>query len=228
MRSGSPEARSAAGRRGLMLVLSSPSGAGKTTLSRAILQREPGLALSVSVTTRKPRAGEVDGVDYHFRSVEAFAALRDTGGLLEWAEVHGNFYGTPAADAMQRLGRGEDMLFDIDWQGARQLAARAPDDTVRVFILPPSATALAQRLIGRQQDQPEVIERRLAGAAIEIEHWTEYDYVIVNEVLADSLERLTAILAAERLRTRRQTAVPDLVNRLLNDLNARRSIGGGA
>jgi guanylate kinase len=210
-------------RRGLMLVLSSPSGAGKTTLCREILRREPNLALSVSVTTRAPRAGEIDGTDYHFRSVAEFRALRDQGGLLEWAEVHGNFYGTPEADVMTRLARGEDVLFDIDWQGARQLAAKAPGDTVRVFILPPSAKALEQRLIARQQDGAEVIARRLAGAAAEIEHWNEYDYVIVNEVVGQSLDALAAILAAERTRGARQTLVPGLVAQMRDDLASRRS-----
>jgi guanylate kinase len=221
MLSESAEAKPALVRRGLMLVLSSPSGAGKTTLSREILKREPNLALSVSVTTRAPRAGEVDGEDYHFRSVAEFRELRDRGGLLEWAEVHGNFYGTPEADVMDRLGRGEDVLFDIDWQGARQLATTAPDDTVRVFILPPSAGALEQRLVSRRQDGADVIERRLSGAAVEIEHWAEYDYVLINEVIEDSLATLASILAAERVRAGRQTAVPSLVGQMLSDLGAR-------
>jgi len=166
----------------------------------------------------------MDGVDYHFRTVAEFSVMRDNGGLLEWAEVHGNFYGTPTADVMQRLVRGEDVLFDIDWQGARQLAARAPDDTVRVFILPPSAGALVQRLVGRQQDGPEVIERRLAGAVVEIERWAEYDYVIVNEVIDESLQRLASILDAERGRVRRQSAIPDLVAQMLSDLRARTAV----
>ncbi|MEZ5816568.1 MAG: guanylate kinase [Hyphomicrobiaceae bacterium] len=212
---------STAPRRGLMLVLSSPSGAGKTTLSREILKREPALAMSVSVTTRKPRAGEVDGRDYHFRTPDQFQSLRDAGGLLEWAEVHGNFYGTPAADVMKRLERGDDVLFDVDWQGARQLAAKAPADTVRVFILPPSAGALEQRLVARQQDGRDVIERRLAGAAVEIERWAEYDYVIVNESIEESLARLVSILAAERSRVPRQTLVPSLVDQILADLALR-------
>lgn len=205
-----------------MLVLSSPSGAGKTTLSREILKREPELLLSVSVTTRAPRVGEVDGKDYHFRSVDEFKTLRDGGGLLEWAEVHGNFYGTPKADVMERLHLGGDVLFDIDWQGARQLAAKAPADTVRVFILPPSAAALEQRLTARQQDVRDVIERRLAGAAVEIERWAEYDYVIVNERIEASLSQLTAILTAERQRSSRQPALSGLVGQMLADLAARR------
>jgi guanylate kinase len=206
-----------------MLVLSSPSGAGKTTLSREILKRDKNLAMSVSVTTRRPRNGEVDGTDYHFRTVAEFEALRDAGGLLEWAEVHGNLYGTPEADVMERLAAGSDVLFDIDWQGARQLAARVPADTVRVFILPPSAAELEQRLVARSQDGRDIIERRLAGAAIEIEHWAEYDYVIVNERIEESLDQLAAILAAERARSSRQTAMPGFVDRMLADLAARRS-----
>jgi guanylate kinase len=209
-------------RRGVMLVLSSPSGAGKTTLSREILKREANLRLSVSVTTRAPRVGEIDGKDYHFRSVDEFRALRDSGGLLEWAEVHGNCYGTPQSDVMERLADGGDVLFDIDWQGARQLAAKAPADTVRVFILPPSAAALEQRLTTRQQDGRDVIERRLAGAAVEIERWAEYDYVIVNERIETSLSQLTAILTAERQRTSRQPALSRLVGQMLTDLAARR------
>ena len=208
-------------RRGLMLVLSSPSGAGKTTLCREILKRDANLAMSVSVTTRAPRTGEVDGRDYHFRSVAAFETLRDGGGLLEWATVHGNLYGTPRADVMERLAAGGDVLFDIDWQGARQLAAQAAADTVRVFILPPSAVALEQRLIGRQQDGRDVIERRLKGAAAEIERWAEYDYVIVNERLDESLARLEAILVAERSRASRQTALAGCVSQMLADLAGR-------
>jgi guanylate kinase len=211
-------------RRGVMLVLSSPSGAGKTTLSREILKRETELRLSVSVTTRAPRVGEIDGRDYHFRSVDEFHALRDSGGLLEWAEVHGNFYGTPKADVIERLAVGGDVLFDIDWQGARQLAAQAPTDTVRVFILPPSAAALEQRLTSRQQDGRAVIERRLAGAAVEIERWAEYDYVIVNERIETSLSQLTAILTAERQRTSRLPALSGLVGQMLADLAARRRV----
>lgn len=222
MVSAPPASVTVAPRRGLMLVLSSPSGAGKTTLCREILKRDGNLAMSVSVTTRAPRDGEVDARDYHFRSVAGFEALRDQGGLLEWAAVHGNLYGTPRADVMDRLAGGLDVLFDIDWQGARQLAAQAPLDTVRVFILPPSAEALEQRLISRQQDRRDVIERRLAGAATEIERWVEYDYVIVNERLDESLTRLGAILAAERSRASRQTALPATVAEMLADLAARR------
>lgn len=210
-----------ADRRGLMLVLSSPSGAGKTTLAREILKRQPTLAMSVSVTTRPPRPGEVDGRDYHFRSVEAFEAMRDAGGLLEWARVHGNFYGTPRADVLEQLAAGRDVLFDIDWQGARQLADRAAADTVRVFILPPSAEALAERLVARQQDGADVIERRLAGAAIEIERWADYDYVIVNERLDESLAELEAILVAERQRVTRQNGLAPRVEAMVAALALR-------
>lgn len=208
-------------RRGLMLVMSSPSGAGKTTLCREILARDPALAMSISVTTRAPRPGETDGKDYHFRTPDEFRSLRDSGGLLEWAEVHGNYYGTPAADVAERLSAGQDVLFDIDWQGAQQLAQKAAADTVRVFILPPSAVVLEQRLIGRNQDGPDVIERRLAGAAAEIAHWADYDYVVVNEKLDASLDTLQAILAAERARPRRLVAVRTLATGILSDLAAR-------
>jgi guanylate kinase len=208
-------------RRGLMLVLSSPSGAGKTTLCREILARDRTLRVSVSVTTRAPRPAEADGVDYHFRSPTDFEALKNSGGLLEWAVVHGNLYGTPRADVMERLGAGEDLLFDIDWQGAQQLAREAPGDTVRVFILPPSAAALEQRLVSRRQDGADVIRRRLAGAAEEIRHWCEYDYVIVNEQIGPSLARLEAILAAERARRVRQTGLAPAVARLVADLERR-------
>ena len=220
-----PSPVTAAPRRGLMLVLSSPSGAGKTTLCREILKRDANLAMSVSVTTRAPRAGEVDGRDYHFRSIADFETLRNAGGLLEWAQVHGNLYGTPRADVMDHLAGGQDVLFDIDWQGARQLALQAPTDTARVFILPPSAAALEQRLVARRQDGRDVIERRLAGAAAEIERWAEYDYVIVNERIDESLARLEAILAAERARVSRQIALPSAVSRMLADLAVRKGHG---
>ena len=205
-------------RRGLLLVLSSPSGAGKTTLSRQLLADDPLIAMSVSVTTRAPRPGEVDGRDYHFRDVAAFEAMRDGGRLLEWAVVHGNLYGTPAEAVMEQLARGRDVLFDIDWQGAQQLTAKAPADVVRVFILPPSATALRERLEKRAQDKPDVVARRLAGAASEIEHWAEYDYVLVNADLASCLAGLRTILSAERLRRARQPRLAGLVAGLLSAL----------
>ena len=174
--------------------------------------------MSVSVTTRPPRLGEVDGRDYHFRDIAAFEKLRDDGALLEWAMVHGNLYGTPADAVLEQLTIGRDVLFDIDWQGAQQLTAKAPTDLVRVFILPPSAEALRHRLETRAQDKPEVVARRLAGAAAEIEHWAEYDYVLVNSDVQACLGNLRTILAAERLKRARQTELVGLVDGLLKGL----------
>ncbi len=170
-------------RRGLMLVLSSPSGAGKTTIARSILDVEPELTLSVSVTTRPRRSSETDGVHYHFISRERYDAMVEGGELLEHAEVYGHGYGTPAAAVEGALDSGRDVLFDIDWQGAQQIANSPPEDLVRVFILPPSADALSQRLINRAQDSSSVVAKRMAEAAKEISHWPEYDYVIINDNL---------------------------------------------
>ncbi len=208
-------------RRGVMMVLSSPSGAGKTTLAKALLAAEPDLVISVSVTTRKPRPGEVDGQDYHFIDAAAFERLRDAGDLLEWAHVHGNLYGTPRGPVMEALSAGRDVLFDIDWQGAQQLAASAPADLVRVFVLPPSAAALGQRLHARAQDGADVVARRLAAAGEEIGHWAEYDYVIVNDVIADSLGILRGVLAAERHRASRQTGLPSFARELQQGLKSK-------
>jgi guanylate kinase len=205
-------------RRGLLLVLSSPSGAGKTTLSRQLLKAEPGIAISISVTTRKPRPGEVDGRDYIFCDQPAFEQMRDSGALLEWASVHGNLYGTPKAPVMDLLAAGKDVLFDIDWQGAQQLKERAPEELVRVFILPPSAGTLEQRLKTRAQDDATVVARRLAAASAEIAHWAEYEYVIINEDVGVSLAGLRAILAAERLRRSRQQGLADFVRDLQSGL----------
>ena len=205
-------------RRGLLFVLSSPSGAGKTTLSRALLTDDPDIAMSVSVTTRAARAGEVDGRDYHFLEVADFERMRDSGDLLEWAPVHGNFYGTPRLPVMDRLALGSDVMFDIDWQGAQQLADKVPTDLVRVFILPPSAAILAERLRKRGLDDEAVVARRLAGASIEIDHWAEYDYVLVNDDFAETLERLKTILAAERLRCARQDGLAGFVAELQRGL----------
>src|SRR5689334_20149085 len=171
-------------RRGIMLVLSSPSGAGKTTLTRNLLEQEnkddPGkLELSISVTTRKRRPSEIDGVHYYFVSKRHFEAMRDGGELLEWAEVHGNYYGTPREPVERALSDGRDVLFDIDWQGARQLYEKMRDDVISVFVLPPSAAELKSRLERRAEDSPEIITRRLRNAAEEIQHWNEYDYVLV-------------------------------------------------
>lgn len=206
------------GRRGLMLVLSSPSGAGKTTLTRLLRDEEPSLTLSISVTTRQRRPSEVDGVHYRFISVEEFLEMRDRGDLLEWAEVHGNFYGSPRKPIEASLSSGHDILFDIDYQGAQQVRGNAPGDVVSVFILPPSIPELRQRLLRRAEDTQEVIARRLQAAKIEIERWRDYDYVLVNDDLGRTFARLRAILSAERLRRDRQVGLPDFVDGLMGDL----------
>jgi guanylate kinase len=213
-----PSPKVAVARRGLLLVLSSPSGAGKTTLSRELLKADPGIAISVSVTTRRPRPGEVDGRDYIFCDQAAFERMRDAGELLEWASVHGNLYGTPKSAVMDLLAAGKDVLFDIDWQGAQQLKERAPEELVRVFILPPSAATLEQRLKTRAQDDAAVVARRLAAASAEIAHWAEYEYVLINEDVGVSLAGLRAILAAERLRRSRQQGLADFVRELQSGL----------
>jgi guanylate kinase len=205
-------------RKGLMLVLSSPSGAGKTSLARRLLSEEAGLAPSVSVTTRPRRANETDGVDYIFKSREQFMALREAGELLEWAEVFGNLYGTPKAPVETALNAGSDVLFDIDWQGGAQLRAAAPDDVVSVFILPPSAEVLRHRLQTRALDSAEVIQTRLTGASREIEAWRDYTYVIVNDNFEESLANLRAIIRAERLRRARRRDLEGLVARIQADL----------
>jgi len=202
-------------RRGLLLVLSSPSGAGKSTLTRLLLQEEEMLALSISVTTRKRRPSEVDGVHYHFIDGERFARMREAGELLEWAEVHGNLYATPRAPVEAALAQGRDVLFDIDWQGTQQIARALPDDIVRLFLLPPSMQELKARLERRAEDDREVIARRLANARAEIEHWQEYEYVIVNADLQRSLMLARTILAAERQKRRRQPGLADFVAGLL-------------
>ena len=203
-------------RRGLMLILSSPSGAGKTTLTRMLLQKEAiDLTLSVSVTTRPRRPSEVDGVHYHFVTPDRFRELRDAGELLEWAEVHGNSYGTPRGPVDALLGRGRDVLFDIDYQGTQQIRSRAREDVATVFILPPSMRELRARLERRAEDKPEVIARRLDAARNEIARWRLYDYVLVNDDLQRTLADVTAILAAERLkRVRSEAAVAGFVEAL--------------
>lgn len=205
-------------RKGLMLVLSSPSGAGKTSLAHRLREVESGIAPSISVTTRPRRSNETDGVDYRFVTPEAFAAMRDRGELLEWANVFGNMYGTPKAPVLQALETGSDVLFDIDWQGGAQLRRAAPEDVVCVFILPPSGAVLRQRLQSRALDSPEVIETRLKGAVEEMNAWHDYRYVIVNDDFDESLASLRAILRAERLRRDRQTQLSDLVARLQGEL----------
>jgi guanylate kinase len=205
-------------RRGLMLILSSPSGAGKTTLAGMLLKQEgEACLLSVSATTRPPRPGEADGEHYHFIGRPEFEARREAGEFLEWAEIFGNLYGTPRSSVETALRAGRDVVFDIDWQGARQLAASAPDDVVRVFILPPSRDALSQRLSARAADPPDVLARRLAGASEEMSHWEEYDYVIVNNDLGESLISLSSILAAERLKRPRRPGLAAFVGRLMSE-----------
>lgn len=205
-------------RRGLLFVLSSPSGAGKTSLARALLNRDPGLTMSVSVTTRQRRPAEVDGRDYHFMDQAEFDRRAAGGELLEWARVFENGYGTPRAPVDRALAEGRDVLFDIDWQGTQQLAERMPADLVRVFILPPSVPALEARLRSRAQDAANVVASRMAQAGHEISHWAEYDYVLVNDDFEASVARLQAILEAERLKRTRQTGLGQFVAGLLDRL----------
>lgn len=210
-------------RRGLLLVLSSPSGAGKTTLARRLLASDGNIQLSVSVTTRAPRPGEIDGRDYHFISLADFEQKKADRELLEWAFVHGNCYGTPRTPVEAALADGRDVLFDIDWQGAQQLAEQLPHDLVRVFVLPPTAASLEARLKGRAQDAPDVVARRLAAASGELSHWPEYDYVIVNSDVDQSFATLQAILAAERSRRARMLGLTEFVRTLQADLPPSRS-----
>ena len=206
--------RSAISRRGLMLVLSSPSGAGKTSLSRRLLATDDGIQLSVSVTTRQKRPGEVAGKDYFFIDRTEFDLMVNRRELLEHAKVFDHYYGTPRQPVEAALASGRDMLFDIDWQGTQQLAQSARDDLVSVFILPPSTKELERRLLARAQDSAGVVARRMAKAADEMSHWAEYDYIIVNENLDSSVAQVHAILAAERLRRQRQTGLTDFVKGL--------------
>ena len=205
-------------RRGIMLVVSSPSGAGKTTLTRNLLEQEENVSLSISVTTRARRASEIDGVHYHFIPRRRFETMRDADELLEWAEVHGNYYGTPREPVETALAAGRDMLFDIDWQGTQQLYAKMRADVVSVFVLPPSASELKARLERRAEDSGDVIIRRLRNAAEEIPHWNEYDYVLVNRDLDKSFSRLRAILTAERLKRVLKPNLQGFVSELLADL----------
>jgi guanylate kinase len=204
-------------RRGLMLVLSSPSGAGKSTIARNLIESDQGFELSVSVTTRPRRGSEIDGIHYHFRSRRDFEILRDNDELLEWAEVHGNFYATPREPAEKAMAEGRDMLFDIDWQGAKQLKEKMRGDIVSVFILPPSMAELKARLKRRAEDQEQVIETRLKNARTEIEHWTEYDFVVVNDDLDRAFAEVRSIVSAERLRRDRRPGLFDFVSGLLDD-----------
>ena len=202
-------------RRGLMLVLSSPSGAGKTTISRRLLGNDKDITLSVSHTTRAKRKGETDGKDYHFIDKDTFTQMRDEGAFLEWAVVFDNYYGTTRAPVELALRDGRDVLFDVDWQGAETLRKAAAGDVVSVFILPPSAEALEDRLKTRAEDSDEVVLRRMRGASNEIQHWHEYDYIVVNYDIDRSITAVSAILAAERLRRSRQIGLKEFVQGLL-------------
>ena len=201
-------------RRGLMLVLSSPSGAGKTTISRMLLDNDYNISLSVSVTTRPMRPGEVDGVDYHFIDPEEFGLMLNRQELLEHAKVFDHYYGTPRGAVEKALSAGKDILFDIDWQGEQQLKQAALTDLASVFILPPSTEELARRLQNRASDPPDVVAARMAKAPDEISHWPEYDYIIVNYDIDDSVNKVRAILAAERVKRERQVGLPAFVKRL--------------
>ena len=201
-------------RRGLMLVLSSPSGAGKTTLSRQLLENDANIQLSVSCTTRDKRPGEKNGVDYRFIDTAMFRGMIDRGEFLEHARVFDHYYGTPQPPVEEALGAGRDMLFDIDWQGTQQLREAAREDLVSIFILPPSTRALEDRLAKRAQDPPEVVAERMSKAADEMSHWPEYDYVIVNDDLESSVTQVKAILAAERARRSRLLGLGEFVRGL--------------
>ena len=205
-------------RRGLMLVLSSPSGAGKTTIARRLREQDDSIEMSISHTTRPRRNGEEDGKDYHFVDRESFTRMRDRGEFLEWAVVFDNFYGTTRKPVEDALAAGRDVLFDVDWQGAAALRDQAKNDVVTVFVLPPTAADLEQRLNERAQDSPEIVRRRMLGASNEIQHWDEYDYVVINHDIGCSVEAVRAILAAERLRRTRLTGLKQFVKKLQTEL----------
>ena len=202
-------------RRGLLFVLSSPSGAGKSTIAKKLLAAEPDLSMSVSYTTRKPRPGEVDGKDYHFVDLERFREMVANQEFLEWAHVFDHRYGTPKEDVFHTLGEGRDILFDIDWQGAQQLHQLAGGDVVRVFVLPPSMEELRRRLEARATDSQEIIEARMSRAANEVSHWDGYDYVLVNDDVEQCFDCVKTILAAERLKRSRQTGIIGFIRGLL-------------
>jgi guanylate kinase len=202
-------------RRGLMLVLSSPSGAGKTTLSRKLLQSDDAVTMSVSTTTRSPRTGEEEGKDYFFVSPSMFTQMAESGAFLEHALVFGNHYGTPREPVMLALAKGRDVLFDIDWQGTQQLRQRAGDDLVSIFVLPPSHDELERRLRARAQDAEDVVQARMAKANNEISHWAEYDYVVINDDLDSTLQKIRTILDAERMKRGRQTGIAEFARKLM-------------
>jgi guanylate kinase len=203
-------------RRGLMLVLSSPSGAGKTTLSRKLLDSDGSVTMSISATTRAPRSGEQEGKDYFFVSPSMFAQMAEGGAFLEHALVFGHQYGTPKEPVMLALARGRDVLFDIDWQGTQQLRQQAGDDLVSIFVLPPSHEELERRLRARAQDAEDVVQARMAKANNEISHWAEYDYVVINDDLESTLTKIRTILDAERMKRGRQTGIPAFVGKLMS------------
>ena len=204
-------------RRGLLLLMSSPGGAGKTSLSRRLAAEYGDMVLSISATTRPPRPGEEEGREYYFKSREQFEAMIAAGDLLEWAEVNGHYYGTPRGPVMAALEAGKDVLFDIDWQGARQVAEKARDDSVRIFVLPPAWSDLSRRLHARAQDSEEVIRQRLALGKREIEHWTEFDYVIVNKDFDRAYADLIHIYRSERMKPGRNPWLPDFVQGLADE-----------
>ncbi|WP_033924686.1 guanylate kinase [Sphingomonas sp. 35-24ZXX] len=203
-------------RRGLLFILSSPSGAGKSTIARMLLEADEQISLSVSVTTRPPRPGEIDGVHYHFIDEAEFHRLVEAHEMMEWAKVFGHYYGTPKAQVKQGLREGQDFLFDIDWQGTQQLYQRAEGDVVRVFILPPSLDELHRRLRSRNTDSEEVIAGRMARAQDEISHWDGYDFVVINDNVENCFAKVQQILNSERMRRARQTGLIDYVRDLMN------------
>jgi guanylate kinase len=207
-------AKSEIARRGILLVLSSPSGAGKSTITRAMLEREPDLRFSVSVTTRKPRAGEIDGHHYHFIDKPRFDRMVTAGALLEHAGVFGNYYGTPRKPIEEALAAGQDVILDLDWQGTQQLRQAMRDDVVSVFILPPDHATLEKRLKTRAQDSDEIVQARMKKSAEETSHWPEYDYIVINGVLDESVGKVAAILIAERSKRERLAGLADFVSRL--------------
>jgi guanylate kinase len=207
-------------RRGVMMVLASPSGAGKSSISRAIFTQDPNISLSVSVTTRAKRTDEIEGRDYHFIDIAEFQRMRDAGELLESAEVHGNFYGTPRARVEEKLRQGRDILFDIDYQGTLQLLEKVPEDMVTIFILPPSIKELRKRLERRAQDSKGTIDKRLKNARIEMDHFAEYDFVIVNRDLEESVQKVRTILAAARLERGRYKGLASFVRRLQKQIDS--------